>query len=90
MKLKHWINYRMEELEEKAGVTELPTHDMDGSRFVADDDFEDDARDDAYYHSVSRRMDAVSMASMWYEDEDGNDERFFVDHSGDNESKYCK
>jgi len=76
MKLKHWINYRFEELEEKANVTQLPTHDMDGSRFVVEDDWESNERDDAYYHSVSKRMDNVSMSAMHYEDENGLDDRF--------------
>jgi hypothetical protein len=54
---KHWIDYRIEELEEKSNVTQLPEFDMDGSRFQIDDeDWETNERDDAYSYSVSRRM----------------------------------
>lgn len=52
---KTWIDYRVEEMEEKAGVTELPKYDMDGSRFDPED-FEMNERDDAYFESISWRM----------------------------------
>ena len=75
MKLKHWIQYRYEEIEEKANVTQLPTHDMDGSRYVVDEDFEPKEWDD-FYQSVSKRLDDISMSCMYYEDETGLDDRF--------------
>ncbi|MHC4643975.1 MAG: hypothetical protein ACYTBJ_00640 [Planctomycetota bacterium] len=70
MKLKHWTNYRIEELEQKA--------DNSGFSF---DNSADEAEgslggDDAYLYSVSKRMDGISMSAMHYEDEDGYDDRF--------------
>ena len=55
MKKKHWINYRYEEMEEKAGVTLLPKYDMDSSYFQVPEDFETNKRDDAYINSISNR-----------------------------------
>lgn len=55
---KLWIDYRYEEMEEKAGVTVLPEYDMDGCRFeIHEDDWETNERDDAYIASISRRME---------------------------------
>lgn len=51
---KTWIDYRMEELEEKAGVDGYPEYDMDGSRFEVD--VWTTEMDDAYSESVSWRM----------------------------------
>ena len=52
-----WINRRVEEMEEKAGVTQLPKIDMDGTRFQVDDDeWECNEREDAYVQSISCRM----------------------------------
>jgi len=55
--LKMWIDYRFEEMEEKAGVTPLPEFDMDGCRFVVDEeDWETNQRHDAYVASISNRL----------------------------------
>ena len=55
---KDWVDYRFEEMEEKAGLaTTFPKYDMDGSRFVPDDDdWECDERNDAYINSISKRL----------------------------------
>jgi hypothetical protein len=56
-KSKDWIDYRVEELEEKASVPEFPAFDMDGTRFDPDpDDLRDDRCEDAWNWSISRRM----------------------------------
>ena len=54
---KSWVDYRFEEMEEKAGVTQLPEYDMDGSYFTMDDDdWETIEREDAYVVSISKRL----------------------------------
>jgi hypothetical protein len=59
---KNWIDYRFEEMEEKAGVSQLPEYDMDGSRFIIDDDnWETNERDDAYIMSISKRLANFSL-----------------------------
>ncbi len=58
---KTWVDYRFEEMEEKAGVTLLPLYDMDGSYFVVDEDWETTERDDAYIGSISKRLTAYSL-----------------------------
>ena len=58
LQLKDWVDYRFQEMEEKAGVTEviLPEYDMDGCRFVEPDDWETEIRNDAYVASISQRL----------------------------------
>lgn len=54
---KNWIDYRVEEMEEKSMGGELPAlpeYDMDGTRFQIDELPEE--MDDAYNHSISWRM----------------------------------
>jgi hypothetical protein len=51
---KTWIDYRIEEMEEKAGAIELPVHDMDGSRYQPDE--YPISHEDAYYASMSFRI----------------------------------
>ena len=58
---KHWSDYRVEEMEEKAGVIltniDYPEFDMDGSRFYPYvEDWETEQRSDAYIYSISRRL----------------------------------
>lgn len=59
---KTWVDYRIEELEEKAGFKpvdweNMPEYDMDGCRFQPYFTPEEElAMDDAYYRSVSRRL----------------------------------
>jgi len=55
--MKDWINYRIEELEEKANVVTYPLFDMDGTYFhPEEDDWNTKERDDAYEYSMSKRM----------------------------------
>ena len=62
----HWMEYRVKELEEKADVVECPVYDMDGTRFVGDETAGMMlAEEDAYYASMSKRLDAVSMAPSY-------------------------
>jgi len=59
---KDWVDYRFEEMEEKAGVSQLPEYDMDGSYFIMDDeDWESNERNDAYIASISKRMTDFSL-----------------------------
>ena len=60
---KGWVDYRFEEMEEKAGVTALPKYDMDGLRFDPDG-FESDERDDAYVWSISKRLEMFALYTM--------------------------
>jgi hypothetical protein len=60
MKEKTWIDYRIEEMEEKAGAGDLPEFDMDGSRYTPHiDDFVNNEYDDAYFESISWRLGLV-------------------------------
>ena len=59
---KTGVDYRYEEMEEKAGVSQLPEYDMDGSQYIMDDeDWETTERDDAYIASISQRLIEYSL-----------------------------
>jgi len=34
--MKHWVDYRLDEIAEKANLPQFPEKDMDGSRFQPD------------------------------------------------------
>ncbi len=50
---KDWIDYRFEELEEKAGIFSKPNHPEDGWQTIE--------REDAYVISVSERLKKISL-----------------------------
>lgn len=64
---KTWIDYRIQEMEEKAGAIEFPERDMDGSRFQPEEwPWENE---DAYFASISYRMGLMMGIVNPYEDD---------------------
>ena len=54
--LKNWEDYRIEEMEKKADVEDLPEFDMDGSRYNPFDGEDDYSASDAYFESISMTL----------------------------------
>ena len=65
---KDWVDYRIEEMEEKAGIKQVeieydyPEYDMDGCHFIPDYDDEENKYNDAFMASISKRLSFFSIS----------------------------